>query len=102
MITYDFEAYMKLLPTIENGRTEPIYNWFKPEFSFNTIMHYSGEIHLLNKNEVKPGETADVLIKMLPSKHIRKNMKIGDQFTILEGNKLIGHGFIKHITKYEN
>jgi elongation factor Tu len=96
-IAYDFKAILSLFPTEDGGRKKPVYTYYKPSFSFNTIQHFSGEISLLNKEELKPGDTAQALVKLLPSRHIRQNLKKGDAFTILEGNKIIGAGVIQSI-----
>lgn len=98
-ITYDFNAFITLIPTENGGRKKPVYNGYKPSFSFNTQKHYCGEIELLDSEELLPGHSAMVLIKLLPATHIRHNIEKGDAFTILEGNKIIGTGVIKKVEK---
>jgi translation elongation factor EF-Tu-like GTPase len=47
-------------------------------------------------DELRPGETGYVTIKLLPAKTIRKTLKKNDAFTINEGNKVIGAGVIEN------
>jgi len=100
-IAYDIAALLTLLPTEKGGRQKPVYTGYKPSFAFNTVMQFSGEIELLTKEELSPGELADVRIRMMPSSHIRQSLKQGDTFSILEGNKIVGTGIIREINKKE-
>jgi len=93
--TYNLTAKITLFPTDKGGRKRPVYSGYKPLFSFNTEKHYCGEVELLDKSELNPGETSNVFIKLLPAKSIRKNLKRNDAFTITEGNKTIGTGVIE-------
>lgn len=100
-LAYDFTAIISLFPTENGGRRKPVYSNYKPSFSFNTMQHISGEIALLNKEILYPGESAVIYVKLLPSKHIRENLKNGDAFTVLEGDKIIGSGVIQKIEAEE-
>ncbi len=94
---YNFTATVTLIPTENGGRKKPVYDHYRPAFSFSTKNSISGEIIFPDLNELLPGSTAIANVKLLPSKHIRQNLKSGDAFTILEGTKLIGTGVIKQI-----
>ena len=96
-IAYNFTALLTLLPTENGGRTRPVYDSYRPAFSFGSKNHISGEISFPDDDAVEPGSTAIAKIKLLPSKHIRQNLKSGDSFTILEGNKLVGTGVIQNV-----
>ena len=100
-ITYSIVALLTLLPTEKGGRQKPVYTGYKPSFAFNTIMQFSGEIELLKKEELSPGDFAEVRIRMMPSSHIRQSLKEGDTFSILEGNKIVGTGIIREVKKKE-
>ena len=93
--TYILTAKIALYPTEEGGRSKPVYSGYRPSFAFNSLKHYSGEILLHGKDELRPGETSLVTIKLLPAKTIRKTLKKNDAFTITEGNKVIGAGVIE-------
>jgi len=96
-IAYNFTATLSLFPTENGGRKKPVYNHYRPSFAFSTLQHFSGEISFINREELKPGETATAVVKLLPSRHIRQNLKSGDSFTILEGDKIVGTGVIQRI-----
>lgn len=100
-ITYDFKAIISLFTTQMGGRRKPIYSGYRPSFAFNTQKHFCGEISLLQTDELKPGNSAEVFIKLLPSQYIRQNLKPGDAFSILEGNTPIGSGIIETIEKVQ-
>lgn len=101
-IAYNFTAILTLLPTANGGRKRPFYDNYRPSFSFSSKNHISGEISFPNQDLVEPGATAIANVKLLPSKHIRHNLKTGDSFTILEGNKLVGTGVIQQMLKDTN
>jgi elongation factor Tu len=95
--SYDFTAMIVMFPTENGGRKRPVYSHYRPEFSFNTKMHFCGEMSFLNKEEVMPGDTALASVKMLPARYIRRSLKRGDAFTILEGDHIVGSGVIHSI-----
>jgi elongation factor Tu len=95
---YKFTAILTLLPTENGGRRKPVYDHYRPSFSFSSKNHISGEISFPDNEFLEPGSTASADI-LLPSRHIRQNLKSGDSFTILEGNKLVGTGVIKVIVE---
>ena len=97
LITYNFTAILSLFPTELGGRKKPIYEHYKPSFTFNSSNHVSGEISFTGHSEINPGETANVIVKLLPSRNIRANLKIGDSFSVHEGTKVIGSGTIKQM-----
>jgi|GEM_PF-921622 translation elongation factor EF-Tu-like GTPase len=92
--TYNIKAKISLLPTKMGGRKNPVATGYRPALAFNSIQHFSGEIELLDQQQIKPGESGTVLIKLIPAKHIRKNLKSNDAFTLNEGNKAVGSGII--------
>ena len=98
-IAYRFTAIVSLFPTEKGGRKRPVTNRYRPSFSFHTLQQFSGEISFSGNQEVQPGETTDAIVKLLPSRHIRQNLKSGDAFSILEGDKIVGTGFIQKVEK---
>src|SRR5688572_18389246 len=93
--SYILIAKIALYSTENGGRKKPVQSGYRPSFSFNSLKHYSGEIQLLDKIELRPGESSLVTIKLLPARTIRKTLKKNDAFTITEGNKVIGSGVIE-------
>ena len=93
-ITYDLTARIVLLPTDMGGRKKPVASGYKPSFVFNSLKHFAGEIHLVRRKELQPGETGVEVIKLLPARNLRKNLKPNDTFSISEGNKNVVTGII--------
>ena len=89
---YSFKAVFSLFPTENGGRKRPVYENYRPSFAFNSVNHYSGEVSFPDLEELKPGGTTTAVVKLLPSKHISQHLKIGDSFTVLEGQKVVGSG----------
>ena len=96
-ITYDLTAKISLLPTGLGGRKKAVFTGYKPSFSFNTQNHFSGEVHLIDSEELKPGNSGRAVIKLLPSRLIRKTLKPNDVFIIVEGDKTVGTGIIEKV-----
>jgi elongation factor Tu len=94
---YKFKAKITLYSTDLGGRKTPVYSGYRPSFAFNTAIHYSGEIELIGKEELQPGQSSFVNIQLLPARTIRKDLKRNDSFTITEGNKTVGTGVIEKI-----
>jgi elongation factor Tu len=96
---YSFTAILSLFPTDQGGRKRPVYDNYRPSFSFNSVNHFSGEVSFPDLDVLNPGQTATAMVKLLPSKHISQHLKIGDSFTVLEGQKVVGTGVIQEIEK---
>ncbi|HZX59156.1 MAG TPA: hypothetical protein VFE54_10530 [Mucilaginibacter sp.] len=94
---YQFKALLTLFPTVNGGRKKPVYDHYRPSFSFGSSNHFSGEVSFVDLDELLPGGTAMAIIKLLPSRNIRQNLKSGDSFTILDGDKIVGTGVIQEI-----
>lgn len=97
-ITYNLVAKISLLPTELGGRKKAVFTGYRPAFAFNSLNHYTGEIHLLDIEELRPGRSAKARIKLLPARTIRKSLKPNDAFIILEGSKTIGSGIIEKVS----
>jgi translation elongation factor EF-Tu-like GTPase len=97
-VTYKLEATISLFPSENGGRKKPVPSGYRPSFAFNTQQHYSGEIKLIGRTELNPGESARARINLLSARTIRKTLKPSDSFTINEGNKAIGIGVIEKVT----
>jgi translation elongation factor EF-Tu-like GTPase len=95
---YNFTALLSLVPTENGGRKRPVYSHYRPSFSFSTVNEFSGEITFTGRGELEPGGTAIVDVKLLPSRFVPLNLKGGDSFTIMEGDKIVGMGVIQEIT----
>nr|WP_294990103.1 hypothetical protein [uncultured Sediminibacterium sp.] len=91
---YNIKAKISLLPTSLGGRQNPVATGYRPALAFNTTQYFCGEIELLDQAQLNPGDSGTVFIRLIPAKHIRKNLKSNDAFTLNEGSKAIGSGII--------
>jgi len=91
-ISYNIEAVITLLPTELGGLKRAICSGYRPDIGFNVEKQYSCEVELLGSEELKPGETARVLIALLPAR-----TKCSYVFSIREGRKIIGLGAIRAV-----
>lgn len=96
-IAYNFTAILSLLSTSQGGRKKPVFDHYRPSFSFGSRQHYSGEIIFPGSKELQPGSSATAQIKLLPSRHITEQLKPGAMFKIFEGEKVVGMGIINSI-----
>ena len=94
---YNFTALLSLLPTENGGRKRPVYDHYRPSFSFSTVNEFSGEITFIDREELNPGATATVNVNLLPARYVPLKLKGGDSFTIMEGDKIVGMGVIQEI-----
>ena len=94
---YNFIATITLLPTELGGRKNAVTTGYRPSFTFNTSNHYSGEIILLADSELKPGDSAQAQVRLLPARTIRKTLKPNDTFGITEGSRAVGSGIIEKV-----
>ena len=88
-----FKVEAKIELEIGKGRTWPIKNGYRPGFNFIDNKLTSGSIVLINKDELKPGDTAVVEISFI-SNELLGEIHIGSQFNFYEGSIKIGHGHI--------
>jgi translation elongation factor EF-Tu-like GTPase len=95
--TYNIRAIITLFPTDQGGREKPVYTGYRPSFAFNTERYYCGDIRLIARKELQPGQTSKAFIRLLPAKTIRKNLKPADAFRITEGTKTVGTGVIEKV-----
>lgn len=96
-IAYNFTATLSLLSTDQGGRKKPVFDHYRPSFSFGSKQHFSGEIVFPYSNELEPGNSTTARVKLLPSRHISEHLNPGAMFKIFEGEKIVGIGFIKSI-----
>ena len=88
-------AEVRLLPTSESGRTNPIranyrpnHNFFGPDDRNMTV----GVIDLPNGSELHPGQSREVTITFLGWSGLRDQVYQGRQWRIQEGQRLVAIG----------
>jgi len=96
-VAYNFTAVLSLFPTENGGRKKPVYDHYRPAFSFSSPNQLTGEITFIGQTELQPGSTANIMVKLIPSRLVSLQLKGGDPFKIMEGNKIVGTGVIQEI-----
>jgi hypothetical protein len=74
----------------------PILTGYRPLFNFISTMKTSGQISLLGRDKLFPGEEAVVFIQPL-SEEFLGDCKAGSKFTFGEGRKALGEGEVIEI-----
>lgn len=93
-------ARVRLLPSVESGRTAPIrgsyrpnHNFFGPDDRNMTI----GSIDLPNGMELHPGESIDVPVKFWNWPGLDDQIYAGREWRIQEGATLVGIGTVLEV-----
>lgn len=79
------------------GRTWSIRTGYRPLFNFISDSKTSGQITVLNQEEIEVGCESEVLIKFISDSFLGTNFMIGTQFTFDEGGVTLGEGEILEI-----
>lgn len=88
-----FEATAKFLTKEEGGRQTPFYSNYKPLFHFRNIDVNSTITLPDNIEMVNPGDSATINVEL--EKSIA--MKVGTEFDIMEGGRIIGTGKVTKV-----
>jgi len=90
----------------EGTRKTPFYSGYRPGLSFdkNYLKQTSGQITLLDRESLCPGETA--LVEIIPitlsEEYLGKNFGPGAKFQFYEGSKMIGSGEVQEIEEIKD
>jgi len=91
------KATVRLLPTTESGRTQPICGSYRPNHNFfgpDNIDMAIGFIDLPDGVEVHPGESIECNILFSPWDRLEGELYAGREWRIQEGHKLVGIGTV--------
>jgi len=97
---FQINAKLKLKSTEEGGRKSGFVNGYRPNhiFEYNEmgefLQTFIGEIHLIDKIILEPGQEAVVAVNFLINQPIEKYINRGRIWWIYEGNKNIGEAII--------
>lgn len=92
------KAHIKLYA---NGRKNPFTNNYRPLFNFTKSTKTSGQIELIDREKMYPGECLDVIIVFLSKEYLGENFIEGRRFTFDEGGDPLGEGVIITIISLE-
>jgi len=93
-----FVAEITMLSTEEGGRKTPFVNGYRPDLNMGVPRMLNGcWIVLRDRDQLSPGGTCLAEIGMIAPEFQRRRLYLGFQFTINEGNRLIGRGTIVEV-----
>ncbi|MBK5270353.1 MAG: elongation factor Tu, partial [Bacteroidia bacterium] len=91
----EFKCQINLKTKDEGGRSTPVFDKYRPQFSFRTAI-VSGEITLpKGMHQMKPGENALVSVKLSTPVALESNM----DFSLREGSRIVGAGRITELLR---
>ena len=94
----DFIATVTYALPSHGGRTRPVHSGYQPVIRFNDSGYATAAENVLtDREQIYPGETAEVNITMQSVDLLSNALLVGQQFEIYEPPKLVGIGFIKQI-----
>ena len=96
----DVEAELTFLRTQEGGRQGFAQSSYRPQF------YYDGEDHdavqeFVNMERVYPGDTVTARLRLLHPELLYHLLRVGDNFKIREGERVVAHGRISRILNLE-
>jgi translation elongation factor EF-Tu-like GTPase len=101
----DFKAKVRLLTAEEGGRKTPAHIGYRPQVYFETEAlnraTTSGSWQKMNRDQLFPGETAEIEIAILGKEFCRNKLFVGLKFRLMEGVTQIGAGEILEICNEE-
>ena len=86
-------AQLRLLTEAEGGKRTPIASGYRPNHNFAGPENRSmcvGQIDLMYRERLNPGETAVVSITFQPSSALPKSLQPGRSWRVQEGARLVG------------
>ncbi len=93
VITTKFDADVHILSTEEGGRQTPFFDGFRPKFNFRST-DITGVVDLPDNIEmVNPGENISFTVTL----ESNVDMKVGTEFSIREGGRIIGKGTVTKV-----
>jgi translation elongation factor EF-Tu-like GTPase len=94
----DFEARITYLPTHENGRRTPVHSGYRPNHDLGLPGELNDALHEYPECvEVKPGETAKALLRLLAPGRQAGRLYSDFKFTVQEGPRIIGSGEVVRV-----
>jgi elongation factor Tu len=101
----DFKARVRLLTAEEGGRRTPGHIGYRPQvwFEIDSLNHActSGSWQKMDKDNLFPGETAEIEIAILAKELCKNNLFPNLKFRLTEGLMKIGEGEILEIYNQE-
>lgn len=94
----DIEAEIYILCTEEGGRLTPVQTGYRPNHDFGLDGVLNDAMHeYIGTDTVGLGDTADAYIWFLFPEYQEGRLFEGMDFTVQEGNKVVGKGKVKKV-----
>ena len=91
----DIEAEIRFLPTVEGGRMGPVRTGYRPDHNFGLEGMLNGAHHeFVDRDWVALGERVVTQMWFTVPEYQTGRLAPGFEFTIQEGNKIVGRGQI--------
>lgn len=98
----DVEARVTYLPTSEGGKNCAVSSGYRPMHDFGVPDVISDAQHIYpDCQKVTPGSTARVLMNFLVPDIHKRRLYEGMEFTVREGNWVVGHGIVTRVLNEE-
>lgn len=98
----DFEAEIYALPTENGGRKSPMLSGYRPNHYFGLPDELNDAQHdYPERGKIAPGEKGIALVRLLDPERQKGRLFEGMEFTVQEGNRVVGRGKIVKILKDE-
>lgn len=95
-------ATVRLLPTVENGRTRTVYGGYRPNHNFfgpDNRQMTVGVIDLPQGVALHPGDSIEPTVRFLNWSGLDRQIHPGREWRIQEGAKLVGIGTVIDIVR---
>jgi elongation factor Tu len=98
----DFEAEIYALPTESGGRKSPMLSGYRPNHDFGLPGELNDAKHdYPETGKIAPGERGVARLWLLSPERQKGRLFEGMEFTVQEGNRVVGRGKIVKILKDE-
>lgn len=98
----DIEAEIYIFRTDEGGRHTPVQTGYRPSHDFGLDGTLNDAQHeYIGKDSVDLGSTANAFLWFLCPEYQEGRLYSGMEFTVQEGNKIVGKGEVKRVINAE-
>jgi hypothetical protein len=98
MSKYNVIASIKIEEKVENPKAGGIKSGYAPHHKFKSVDYLVSGFHEYSDDAIHyPGEVISAKIIFPSWEYFKKSVNVGDDFEILEMNRLIGYGLIEAI-----
>jgi translation elongation factor EF-Tu-like GTPase len=84
-------ARIRLLKTVEGGRTSCVRSGYRPSFRFGGL-YTDGALTFLDRQQVCPGDECVARVTFVNPDYVGEALVVGASFDIMEGSRKVGEG----------